>query len=332
MGLGEWMDLICGAALFLYGMALMGEGLKRLSGKRLGPILFRLTHTNARSILLGAGVTAVIQSSSATAVMAAGFVRAGLMGLKQAVGVILGAILGTSATGWLVCLRFLGGGAFAGILSSGPLTAAAVLGIALRLFSRRPARQCTGEILMGFVVLMTGMEGMSGAAAGLGELPWFQALLASVSHPLAGILAGAALGAALQSASAAVGVLQALSAAGTVTAQAAVPLLLGIAIGASVPVLLSAAGTGEPKTALAYLLCTSLGTLVCACLFSILPLFPPELSMDPFTVALANTLLRLIMVLVLCPFTDAIEEAVLLLTGSVSQGRDAPCRSRRGRA
>ena len=325
MSISQLISLVSGAALFLFGMTLMGDGLKRVSGSRLEPILFRLSGTQLRGIALGAGVTAVIQSSCATSVMAVGFVNSRLMTVRQAICVILGAILGTSVTGWVICLSYLDGtDGLRSLLSTATLTGVvAVAGVVLRMFSNRPLRRNLGDILMGFAILMFGMSTMSGSVSGLGDQPWFRALLTSVSSPLLGILAGALFAALLQSASAAVGILQALSVTGAMTLGAGLPLLMGVTIGASVPVLLSALGaeTDGKRTALSYLIISLTGVMVCASLFYITEAvfrgsFLAGLTgrvLDPVSIALVNSLFRLVLVCILAPFTDALEALAALL-------------------
>ncbi len=265
MGISEVVRLMCGVALFLFGMTLMGDGLKRVSGNKLEPILFRLSSTQFRGMLLGAGVTAVIQSSAATSVMVVGFVNSGMMKVRQAISVIIGAILGTSITGWVICLSYVEGtGSLSSILSTATLTGViAVIGIVLRMFSKKQLHRHIGDILMGFAILMTGMSNMSGAVSGLGNQPWFTAMLTSMTNPILGILVGALFTAMLQSASAAVGIIQALSVTGAMTLSSALPLLMGITIGASVPVLLTALGanTNGKRTALSYLVVTFMGMM-----------------------------------------------------------------------
>ena len=233
--------LLSGIALFLFGMSLMGDGLKKVSGDKLEPILYKLSGTPLRGLLLGTGVTAVIQSSSATAVMIVGFVSAGMMKVSQGISVILGAILGTSITGWVICLSYLDSGSgLAKLLSTATLTGVvAVIGILLRTVSKKNSTKHVGDILMGFVVLMVGMSTMSGAVSGLKEQPWFTSVLTSLSNPILGILVGVLFTALLQSASAAVGIVQALSVTGAMQFEEAFPLLLGISVGAAVPVMLS---------------------------------------------------------------------------------------------
>lgn len=317
----EIISLCSGIALFLFGMTLMGDGLKRVAGSKLELVLYRLSSTTLRSVLLGTGVTGVIQSSCATSVMVVGFVNAEMMKLRQAIGVILGAILGTSVTGWVISLSYLeGAGGVKQLLSTATLTGlVAIVGVVLRVFSKKQTHRHIGDILMGFSVLMFGMSTMSEAVSGLGKQPWFTDTLSSLSNPILGILVGTVFTAILQSASAAVGIVQALSVTGAMCFEAALPLLMGIAIGASFPVLLSALGanTDGKRTALVYLLASSIGVMVCASLFyladAIFSFAFMETAMNPFSLAFVNTVLRFAMVLLLLPFTDALEALVRLL-------------------
>ena len=317
----EIISLCSGIALFLFGMTLMGDGLKRVAGSKLELVLYRLSSTTLRSVLLGTGVTGVIQSSCATSVMVVGFVNAEMMKLRQAIGVILGAILGTSVTGWVISLSYLeGAGGVKQLLSTATLTGlVAIVGVVLRVFSKKQTHRHIGDILMGFSVLMFGMSTMSEAVSGLGKQPWFTDTLSSLSNPILGILVGTVFTAILQSASAAVGIVQALSVTGAMYFEAALPLLMGIAIGASFPVLLSALGanTDGKRTALVYLLASSIGVTVCASLFylaeAIFSFAFMETAMNPFSLAFVNTVLRFAMVLLLLPFTDALEALVRLL-------------------
>lgn len=324
MSISSLIALCCGISLFLFGMTLMGDGLKRISGNRLGPVLFRLSGTQWRGILLGTGVTAVIQSSSATSVMVVGFVNSGMMKPRQAISVILGAILGTSITGWIICLSYLDSAAgWISLLSTATLTGViAVAGILLRVFSKQQVHHQLGDILMGFAVLMVGMSQMSDSVSNLGSQPWFTGLITTLTHPALGILVGFVFSAMLQSASAAVGILQALSVTGVMTMQATLPLLMGICIGASLPVLLSALGanTEGKRTALSYLVASFAGVMVCAALFYIAhAMFHFDFlrqSMNPFSIAAINTILRLAILCVLCPFTDVLEAVAALLIPS----------------
>lgn len=315
MSVSEIASLLTGVALFLFGMSLMGDGLKRVSGNKLEPILFRLTGTTIRGILLGAGVTAVIQSSSATSVMVVGFVNSKMMKIRQAISVILGAILGTSITGWVVCLSYMNGAkGWTSLLSTTTLTCIiAVIGILFRMFSKSQSKRYVGDIMLGFAVLMVGMSTMSGSVSGLGKLPWFTDMLTSMTNPILGILVGLLFSAVLQSASAAVGILQALSFTGVMTLGSSLPLLMGISIGASVPVLLSAlgAGTDGKRTAVSYLVASFMGVMVCASLFYIADTMIHFTFLDnivnPMTLALVNTILRLTILCVLAPFIDVLE-------------------------
>ena len=321
MGLSEIISLLSGVALFLFGMALMGDGLKKVSGDKLEPVLFNLTGTQFKGLLLGTGVTAVIQSSSATSVMVVGFVNSGMMKVKQAIPVILGAILGTSITGWIVCLSYVGGpGELETLLSTATLTGiVAIIGILLRMFGKSVTKHHIGDIMMGFVVLMSGMSMMSGSVGGLGESAGFQALLTGMSNPIAGIMVGILFSIVLQSASAAVGIVQALSLTGVMSLDIALPLLMGISIGASMPVLLSAlgAGTAGKRTAASYLVATFSGVMTCASVLYIADsIFRFEWMgtiMNPFSLAAVNTILRLCMLCVLAPFTDILEAAVEII-------------------
>ena len=321
MDISQIIALCSGIALFLFGMTLMGDGLKRVAGNQLELVLYRLSSTTLRGVLLGTGVTAVIQSSCATSVMVVGFVNAGMMKLRQAIGVILGAILGTSITGWVISLSYIeGSSGVLSLLSTATLTGiVAVVGVFLRVFSKKQERKHIGDILMGFAVLMFGMSAMSGAVSGLGEQPWFTGTLASLSNPLLGILIGALFTAILQSASAAVGIVQALSVTGAMSFEAALPLLMGIAIGAAFPVLLSALGANPDgkRTALVYLVAEVISVMVCAALFylanAIFRFAFLQAVMNPFSLALVNTILRLAMVLLLLPLINVLEALVKLI-------------------
>ena len=318
--------------MFLFGMGLMGDGLKKVSGSRLEPILYRLSSTTFRGVLLGTGVTAVIQSSCATAVMVVGFVNAGMMKVRQGIGVILGAILGTSITGWVICLSYLdGAGGVAELISTATLTGlVAVAGIGLRMFAKKKASRYIGDILMGFAVLMTGMSVMSSSVEGLGRMAWFTDALTKMSHPVIGILVGTLFTALLQSASAAVGIVQALSVTGAMSFETSLPLLLGIAFGASAPVLFSAIGANVEgrRAALVYPVATGFGVVVCACLFyaanHVFPFPFMDRTMNPFSLAAVNSVLRFIMVVLLLPFTNVIETLVSALVPDRPEENGAP--------
>ena len=321
MSVADVISLLGGIALFLFGMSLMGEGLKKVAGSRLELVLYKLSSTPLKGVLLGTGVTAVIQSSSATSVMVVGFVNSGMMKVKQAIGVIMGAILGTSVTGWILCLSSLeGGSGVVQLLSTEVLTGiVAVVGIILRMFTGKTSNRYVGEILLGFAVLMYGMSAMSGAVSPLRESEAFIRILTSFSNPILGILVGLAFTSVLQSASAAVGILQALAITGAVTFEVALPIVMGIAIGAAVPVLLSALGANlnGKRTAFIYLLIDVLGVLIWALLFyganAIIHFTFLDAVLSSVSIALMNTLFRLATVIVLLPCIGLMERMVELL-------------------
>ena len=264
------LSLIGGLALFLYGMHVMGAGLEKMSGGRLERILENLTSNPLKAVLLGAGVTAVIQSSSATTVMVVGFVNSGIMKLSQAIGIIMGANIGTTITAWLLSLTGIqGDNLFINMLkptSFSPILA--MIGIILLMSGKSDKKKITGEILLGFVVLMYGMSAMSGAVEPLADVPEFTNLLTMFKNPILGVLAGALLTAIIQSSSASVGILQALSVTGGFTFGTAIPIILGQNIGTCVTAMISAIGAnkGAKRTAFVHLYFNMIGTVLsCAC-------------------------------------------------------------------
>lgn len=323
--------LLGGVALFLYGMMLMGNGLKAVAGSRLELILYRLCGTPFRGILLGTGVTAVIQSSSATSIMVVGFVNSGMMKVRQAIGVVLGAILGTSITGWIICLSDLGGSSsgWVRLLSTATLTGVvAVAGIILSMFCKKRVRRQLGEILMGFAILMTGMAAMSAAVEPLRDNPVFLSMLTTFSNPIIGILVGMGITCILQSSSATIGILQALSVTGVITFGVAFPIIMGIAIGAAVPVLLSALGAGVngKRTAFVYLLIDLIGAVFWSAVFYTVNLFVhfPFLysTVGMVDIALINTVFRLATVLLLAPAIGGLEKIVARIFPESAEDRE----------
>jgi len=318
MSFSEIISLLSGIALFLFGMSLMSDVLNRISGNELEPKLYKLSGKPLKGLLLGTGVTAVIQSSSATSVIVIGFVNSGIMKLKQAIPVILGAIFGTSITGWLICLSYIeGSGGISEIFSTATITGvAAIIGILLRMTGKSKKYNHIGDIFLGLAILMFGMSLMSSAVVGLKDEIWFNDMLTSMSSPFFGILTGILISALLQSASAAVGVVQALSVTGAITFSSALPLFMGISIGAALPVLIASIGTGTngKRTALSYLVACVIGVAVFACVFYTLDaIFHFNIMtqiMNPFSLALANTIFRLLMVCILFPLSDIIETLV----------------------
>lgn len=333
MDFSDIIMLLSGVALFLFGMSVMGDGLQKSSGNKLEPILFRLTSTMPRGVLLGALVTAVIQSSSATSVMVVGFVNSGMMKVRQGISVILGAILGTSITGWVICLSYIDGAAgFAEIFSTATLTGiVALVGIILKMFSKNVTTKNVGDIFLGFAVLMFGMSAMSSSVKDLGNQEWFTSTMTSMSNPFLGILVGLVFTALLQSASASVGIIQALSVTGAMTFESAWPLLLGVIVGAALPVVLSSMGaTAKGKrTAFVYPICTTLGVILLAALYytvSIFVQFPfVKEVMNPFSLALTNTIMRFVLILLVLPFTNLIEKMVTtMFKGDDEEDEDMP--------
>lgn len=321
MSIKDVIVLLGGVALFLFGMGLMGDGLKKVAGNKLELILYRLSSTPLKGILLGTGVTGVIQSSSAVSVMVVGFVNSEMMKLSQAIPVIMGSIIGTSVTGWLIALSSIeGSSGVLSLLSTETLSAIiAIIGILLKMTAKKRELKHVGDIMLGFSVLMFGMKTMSSSVAGLKEDEKFISMMTSFSNPFLGILAGAVLTAILQSASAAVGILQALTATGTITFSIAFPILLGIGFGASAPVLMSAIGasTDGKRTAVSYPVITVTGAIIVGALFYGVNAFYPlpylDKIQDPFTIAVANSVIRIIMIVLLAPFIRQIERIVIKL-------------------
>lgn len=313
------LTLLSGVALFLYGMSVMGAGLKAAAGNRLELILYKLTNTPLKGMLLGAAVTAIIQSSSATSVMVVGFVNSGMMKLAQAIGIVMGSRIGTSVTGWIICLSYIDGQeGIAKLLSTATISAiVAILGILFKTFAKKEVMKNLGNIMLGFAVLMIGMQTMSGAVAPLKDSPLFINALTSFTNPILGIVLGLVLTAVLQSVSASVGVLQALSVTGAVSFASLVPMLLGAGIGASCPVLLAAldANTGGKQTAFIYLLDEIIAALIGAVIFGFLAFsLPPSLfylPVTPFLIALINTLYRLITTVLILPFVKTIGKVTM---------------------
>ena len=313
------LSLLCGVSLFLFGMSLMGDGLKLAAGNKLEAFLYKMTNTPLKGVALGTGVTSVIQSSSATTVMVIGFVNSGMM--KQAIGIIMGANIGTSITGWILCLSYIeGSNGIASVLSTATISAVvAVVGIIFRMFCKRTLHKNVGNIMLGFAILMTGMQMMSGAVSPLRESPMFIKMLTMFSNPIAGILVGIAFTAVLQSASATVGVLQALSVTGILTFASAFPIVLGIGVGAACPVLISAIGANKngKRTALVYLINDLFGLILWSVIFYTVNAFVHftfmDMTMTPVAIALLNTVFRLATVIVLFPFISKIEKLVCWL-------------------
>ena len=322
--------LLGGIALFLFGMQLMGDGLKKVAGGKLEVILYRLSNTPLKGVLLGTGVTAIIQSSSATSVMVVGFVNAGMIKMKQAIGIIMGAIIGTSVTGWVLCLSDISGGAgWVDLLSTEVLAAIiGVIGIMFRMICKNPTKKHIGDIMIGFCILMVGMQNMSAAVAPLRSEPAFIDMLTKFSNPFIGILIGLLVTAVLQSASATVGILQALSFTGAISFSVALPIIMGIAVGAAMPVIISSFGatTDGKRTAFVYLLVDALGALIWAVVFYSVNHFVHfsfmDRTMTTVSIAFVNSLFRVATVAVLFPFIRFLEKMVCAIFKEVVDEED----------
>ena len=262
----SFLTMIGGLALFLYGMNVMGDGLAKLAGGKLERILEKLTANPIMGVFLGFVVTAVIQSSSATTVMVVGFVNSGIMRLSQAISIIMGANIGTTATAWILSLAGLeGGNFFMNMLkptSFSPILA--IIGVAMIMFSKKAKKQDLGTILIGFAILMIGMDIMTGAIKPLAEVTWFKELLVKFSNPILGLLAGAVLTAVIQSSSASVGILQAMSMNGLITFGTAFPIIMGQNIGTCVTAMISSIGASKngKRTAFVHLYFNLIGTVI----------------------------------------------------------------------
>ena len=322
--------LLGGIALFLFGMQLMGDGLKKVAGGKLEVILYRLSNTPLKGVLLGTGVTAIIQSSSATSVMVVGFVNAGMIKMKQAIGIIMGAIIGTSVTGWVLCLSDISGGAgWVDLLSTEVLAAIiGVIGIMFRMICKNPTKKHIGDIMIGFCILMVGMQNMSAAVAPLRSEQAFIDMLTKFSNPFIGILIGLLVTAVLQSASATVGILQALSVTGAISFSVALPIIMGIAVGAAMPVIISSFGatTDGKRTAFVYLLVDALGALIWAVVFYSINHFVHfsfmDRTMTTVSIAFVNSLFRVVTVAVLFPFIRFLEKMVCAIFKEVVDEED----------
>ena len=274
MDLFDGLTLVGGLSLFLFGMSIRGQALERRAGEKLRALLGRLTTNRAAGLLTGLGITAVIQSSSAATVMVVGFVNSGLMTLRQAVNVIMGANIGTTVTAWLLSLagidssniliRLLKPSSFTPVL--------AFIGILFYLFFQNAKKKDTGMILLGFATLMFGMETMSEAVSGLRAVPAFSQLFIMFQNPVLGVLAGALLTAVIQSSSASVGILQALAVSGQVTYSAAIPIIMGQNIGTCVTAMLSSVGANKNarRAAMVHLSFNVIGTVVWLSVFCLL--------------------------------------------------------------
>ena len=312
------LNLIGGLSLFLFGMSLMGQALERRAGNRLKILLGKLTTNRITGLVTGLGVTAVIQSSSATTVMVVGFVNSGLMTLRQAINVIMGANVGTTITAWILSLSGISSdNVFVKLLKPSSFTPVlALIGIILYMFTKESKKRDTGMILLGFATLMFGMEAMSGAVSGLRELPEFQNMFVAFTNPVLGVLAGAVLTAIIQSSSASVGILQALASTGAVTYGAAIPIIMGQNIGTCITAIISAVGANKnaKRAALVHLSFNVIGTAVWLSVFCIvkavaLPQILGE-SASLMGIALCHSVFNVLCTLLMLPMAGLLEKMV----------------------
>ncbi len=317
----DFLTMIGALCLFLFGMNIMGQALERRAGNSLRGVLSKLTTKKSAGFVTGLGVTAVIQSSSATTVMVVGFVNSGLLALKQAINVIMGANVGTTVTAWLLSLS--------GIDSKNPIVmllkptsftpVLALIGIILYMFCKGSKKNDTGLVLLGFATLMFGMDTMSSAVSGLKNIEWFQELFIMFTNPILGVLAGAVLTAIIQSSSASVGILQALSATGRVSYGAAIPIIMGQNIGTCVTAMLSSVGANKnaKRTALVHLSFNIIGTVFWLAIFWILKvIFSPLLltqSASYMGIAICHSIFNILCTLLLLPMSGLLEKLVIML-------------------
>lgn len=314
------LTLVGGLAMFLYGMNVMGAGLEKMSGGKLERILEKLTSNPIKAVLLGAGVTAVIQSSSATTVMVVGFVNSGIMKLSQAIGIIMGANIGTTMTAWLLSLTGIEGGSFFIQMlkpsSFAPILAA--IGIIFIMSGKSDKKKNAGEILLGFTVLMQGMELMSGAVEPLADVPEFTSILTMFDNPVCGVIAGALLTAIIQSSSAAVGILQALTVTGAFTYGSVIPIIMGQNIGTCVTAMISSIGAnkGARRTAFVHLYFNIIGTILFLLVFyigdAVIGFTFADETVGAAGIALIHSIFNVCTTIILLPFTKGLEKLAYL--------------------
>lgn len=319
MDLFDVLSLVGGLALFLFGMNIMGSSLEKKAGGQLKNVLAKMTDNPAKGFFLGLIVTSIIQSSSATTVMIVGFVNSGIMTLHQAVGPIMGANVGTTVTGWILSLTAIKGGGFMDLLKPDSFVPVlALIGIYLLMFSKKNKSKDTAMILLGFATLMTGMETMSAAVEGLKEVPEFTRILTVFSNPVLGVLAGAVLTAVIQSSSAAVGILQALSTTGAITVGTAIPVVMGMAIGTCITALLSSIGANKnaKRATLVHLYFNIFGTVIALVLFyGANAIFKFDFfysTANEVSIAVVNTAFKVFCVLMWAPMIRVLEKMATL--------------------
>lgn len=316
MDIFDALTLIGGLCLFLFGMNLMGMALERRAGSKLEGFLAKLTTNKFAGLMTGIGVTSVIQSSSATTVMVVGFVNSGLMTLKQAINVIMGANIGTTVTAWILSLGGIDGdNLFVQLLKPSSFTPVlALVGIIFYMFCKSTKKKDLGTIFLGFAVLMFGMETMTGAVKGLAEIEAFKQLFIMFKNPILGVAVGAILTAVIQSSSASVGILQALAATGAVSYGAAIPIIMGQNIGTCITAILSSFGTNRnaKRAALVHLSFNIIGTVVWLTAFSVVDIvFKPalfDLGASRAGIAIAHSVFNVACTLLLLPMSSLLEK------------------------
>lgn len=331
MNIFDGLTLVGGLCLFLFGMTLMGQALERRAGNRLKTLLGRMTTNRFAGLLTGLGITAIIQSSSATTVMVVGFVNSGLMTLRQSINVIMGANIGTTVTAWILSLAGIGSkSVFVQLLKPSSFTPIlALIGIAFYMMSKNSKRKDTGMILLGFATLMFGMETMSDAVAPLRNVPAFQQMFLAFTNPILGVLAGAVLTAIIQSSSASVGILQALASTGAVTYGAAIPIIMGQNIGTCVTALISSTGTSRnaKRAALVHLSFNVIGAVVWLTIFCVIKAaFAPVILMRSASlmgIAGFHTVFNVLCTALMLPLGGVLEKLVCKLIPDAKQPEKA---------
>ena len=331
MDIFKVLTMIGGLCLFLFGMNLMGQALERRAGGKLRTLLDKMTSNVFAGFLTGLGITAIIQSSSATTVMVVGFVNSGLMTLRQAINVIMGANVGTTVTAWLLSLAGIdSGNVWINLLKPTSFTPVlALIGIIFYMFCKDTKKNDTGMILLGFATLMFGMDTMSGAVAGLKDVPGFAELFIMFKNPILGVLVGAVLTGIIQSSSASVGILQALALTGQVSYAAAIPIIMGQNIGTTVTALLSSVGTNKnaKRAAVVHLMFNVIGVVVLLTVFCIVKaIFAPAIlneSASMYGIAIAHSLFNILCTAMLLPCGDLLEKLAIRLVPDAAQEEQA---------
>ena len=331
MDIFKVLTMIGGLCLFLFGMNLMGQALERRAGGKLRTLLDKMTSNVFAGFLTGLGITAIIQSSSATTVMVVGFVNSGLMTLRQAINVIMGANVGTTVTAWLLSLAGIDSGVmWVKLLKPTSFTPVlALIGIIFYMFCKDTKKKDTGMILLGFATLMFGMDTMSGAVAGLKDVPGFAELFIMFKNPILGVLVGAVLTGIIQSSSASVGILQALALTGQVSYAAAIPIIMGQNIGTTVTALLSSVGTNKnaKRAAVVHLMFNVIGVVVLLTVFCIVKaIFAPAIlneSATMYGIAIAHSLFNILCTAMLLPAGNLLEKLAIRMVPDAAHKEEA---------